>query len=76
MAKKRTKTPPPVAELTPKLIKWPIDWIERIDAQRGDLSFSDFVRQAVLEKIGAEGLSEVPGWGQGRWKSEKGASDG
>lgn len=69
MPKKRTKMPPK-ADLTSKLIKFPQDWIERIDAQRGDQSFSDFVRQAVLDKIGAKGLSEVPGWGQGRWKSE------
>jgi hypothetical protein len=42
--------------------------LERIDQVRGDMSFSDFVRQTVLEKIGRQGLSEMPGWGLGRWK--------
>lgn len=57
-----------VVKLVPKIIQWPSDWIERIDELRGETSFSDFVRQAVLAQIGQHGLSEVPGWGQGRWK--------
>lgn len=65
MPKRKAKAPQP-AELTTKLIKWPKDWIARIDEQRGEVSFSDFVRQAVLDKIGSQGLSELPGWGGSR----------
>ena len=71
MAKKKAEPKkPPENGLRPKLIQFPQDWIERIDAQRGGVSFSDFVRQAVLDKIDSMGLSEVPGWGQGRWKKD------
>lgn len=59
---KKTKSP----ELVAKLVKFPADWIERIDQARGKQSFSDFVRDAVAEKVGRRGLSEVPQWGQGR----------
>lgn len=62
------KTKPQKAKLKSKPIQWPEDWLERIDQVRGDMSFSDFVRQTVLEKIGRQGLSEMPGWGLGRWK--------
>jgi hypothetical protein len=65
----KKKTAPVKPELIGKLIKFPADWVERIDAQRGDVPFSDFVRQAVLDKVGAKGLSEMPGWGMGRWKN-------
>lgn len=55
--------------LVPKLIRWPADWVERIDAVRGDESFSDFVRNTVRSAIDPEDqLSEVPQWGQGRPK--------
>lgn len=61
------KTPSPSdVELVAKLIKFPADWVSRIDKARGDESFSDFVRTAVLEKIDRRGLSEMPAWGQGR----------
>lgn len=70
MPKKRPapKKPELIPELIPKLIKWPEDWIEKIDAMRGDVPFSDFVRQAVLDKIGRLALSSMPGWGKGRLK--------
>jgi hypothetical protein len=67
--KKAAAVPEPV--LISKLIKWPQDWIDRIDSARGDVPFSEFVRQAVADKIGADGLSEMPGWGTGRWKDKK-----
>jgi len=67
MPKKRPA--PQKVELVSKLLKWPADWIERIDATRGDTPFSDFVREAVLDKIDREGLSEMPGWGKGRLKT-------
>lgn len=33
--------------LVPKLIRWPQDWVERVDQVQGEQSFSDFVRTAV-----------------------------
>ena len=33
--------------LVTKLIRWPQDWVERVDQVRGEQSFSDFVRTAV-----------------------------
>ena len=33
--------------LVPKLIRWPQDWVERVDQVRGEQSFSNFVRTAV-----------------------------
>ena len=52
--------------LVPKLIRWPSDWVERIDEVRGEQSFSDFVRNAVLTVIDDGQLSGSPQWGQGR----------
>ncbi len=52
--------------LVPKLIRWPADWVERIDAVRGEQSFSDFVRNAVHAVIDDGQLSNSPQWGQGR----------
>ncbi|MBI1310026.1 hypothetical protein GC176_01875 [bacterium] len=54
------------APLVPKLIRWPADWVERIDAVRGEQSFSDFVRDAVHAVIDDGQLSGSPQWGQGR----------
>lgn len=51
--------------LVPKLIRWPQDWVERIDQVRGDQSFSDFVRTAVHMLIDNGELSSPPAWGQG-----------
>lgn len=65
MPKKKTIPKPTVVK---KLLLLPSDWVDRIDVQRGTVSFADFVRSAVLEKIGREGLSEMPGWGKGRLK--------
>ena len=50
---KKTPAVKPAAdvELVSKLIRWPADWVERVDSVRGELSFSDFVRQAVLKQI-------------------------
>lgn len=60
-----------MADLQTKILKLPGDWIEAIDAARGEQSFSDFVRDAIREKLGrsGRGLSEMPAWGQGRRKS-------
>lgn len=55
-------------ELVPKLIRWPADWVARIDAVRGDESFSDFVRNKVRAAIDDGSLSTPPQWGQGRPK--------
>tara|TARA_R110002072_G_scaffold302603_1_gene486692 strand:- start:154538 stop:154846 length:309 start_codon:yes stop_codon:yes gene_type:complete len=55
-----TETP-----LVPKLIRWPQDWVERVDQVRGDQSFSDFVRTAVHMLIDNGELSTPPAWGQG-----------
>lgn len=55
-----TETP-----LIPKLIRWPQDWVERVDQVRGDQSFSDFVRTAVHMLIDNGELSTPPAWGQG-----------
>lgn len=63
MVKKRPKSKP---RLVSKLILLPEDWVDRIDRRRGETPFSDFVRAALLAKIGASGLSEMPAWGQGR----------
>jgi hypothetical protein len=52
--------------LVPKLIRWPADWIERIDVVRGEQSFSDFVRKTVHAVIDDGRLSGSPQWGQGR----------
>lgn len=68
MPKKKAR-PKPVLES--KLIKWPTDWIARIDRARGEMSFSDFVREAVLDKIGREGLCEMPGWGKASQDNKK-----
>jgi hypothetical protein len=51
--------------LVPKLIRWPGDWVERIDQVRGEQSFSDFVRTAVHMLIDNGELSVPPAWGQG-----------
>lgn len=51
--------------LVPKLIRWPQDWVERIDQVRGEQSFSDFVRTAVHILIDNGELSCPPAWGQG-----------
>ena len=51
--------------LVAKLIRWPSDWVERVDQVRGEQSFSDFVRNAVWLLIEDEGLSAPPAWGQG-----------
>jgi hypothetical protein len=67
MAKKRPSPVKPA--LVTKLLKFPSDWVERIDAQRGEESFSDFVRRCVLNEIGNRGLSEMPGWG--KWERPK-----
>lgn len=53
-------------ELIAKLIRWPADWVARIDEVRGEQSFSDFVRSAVLPLIDNGELSGAPQWGQGR----------
>ena len=55
-----TETP-----LIAKLIRWPQDWVERVDQVRGDQSFSDFVRTAVHMLIDNGELSTPPAWGQG-----------
>lgn len=55
-------------DLVPKLIRWPADWVARIDAVRGEQSFSDFVRNTVLAAIDDGSLSHSPQWGQGRPK--------
>jgi hypothetical protein len=60
---------PPV--ITTKLLKLPTDWVARIDCLRGEVSFNEFVRQALLEKIGRDGLSSMPAWGQGRPKARR-----
>jgi len=52
--------------LTRKQINFPDDWIRAIDRARGTMSFGDFVRQAVREKLATRKLSEMPAWGQGR----------
>ena len=67
MPKKRVKQPPK-AVLVSKLIKFPSDWVERIDASRGEAAFAEFVRSAVLAQIDSQGLSEFPGWGGDRQK--------
>lgn len=54
--------------LIPKLIRWPADWVARIDAVRGDVSFSDFVRDTIRLAIDDGTLSNMPQWGQGRPK--------
>ncbi|MGE0105126.1 MAG: hypothetical protein AB7U64_22585 [Blastocatellales bacterium] len=51
--------------LVPKLIKWPEDWVAAIDEARGEIPFSDFVRDAVRARL-TGALSEMPAWGQGR----------
>jgi hypothetical protein len=51
--------------LVPKLIRWPQDWVERVDQVRGEQSFSDFVRTAVHMLIDNGELSSPPAWGQG-----------
>lgn len=52
-------------------VNFPVDWIEAIDAARGEESFGDFVRAAVRAKLGKRKLSEMPAWGQGRPKSKR-----
>ena len=54
------------APLVAKLIRFPADWVDRVDAVRGEQSFSDFVRLAVLAQIDNGSLSDSPQWGQGR----------
>ena len=54
------------APLVAKLIRFPADWVARVDEVRGEQSFSDFVRLAVLSQIDNGGLSDSPQWGQGR----------
>lgn len=53
-------------QLIAKLIRWPADWVERIDDVRGDQSFSEFVRTAVYAQIDNGRLSNAPQWGQSR----------
>jgi len=47
------------------LIRWPQDWVERVDQVRSEQSFSDFVRTAVHMLIDNGELSVPPAWGQG-----------
>mgnify|MGYP007096659876 CR=1 FL=1 len=56
----------PETPLVAKLIRFPADWVERVDEARGEQSFSDFVRLAVLSQIDDGSLSDSPQWGQGR----------
>ena len=53
-------------ELIAKLIRWPPDWVARINEVRAEQSFSDFVPSAVLPLIDNGDLSGAPQWGQGR----------
>lgn len=64
-----------MAELQTKILKLPGDWVETIDAARGEQSFSDFIRDAIVAKLGraGKGLSQMPAWGQGRPKTKKSA---
>lgn len=66
MAGRRRQDAATGQQLTAKLIRWPADWVERIDAIRGEQSFSDFVRTTVHAVIDDGQLSEPPQWGQGR----------
>ena len=66
MAGRRQQDAQTDVTLVPKLIRWPADWVARIDAVRGEQSFSDFVRNAVHAVIDDGGLSGSPQWGQGR----------
>lgn len=59
--KKQTNQKP---EMVQKVILFPADWIPRIDEARGEMKFSDFVRQAVLARIDSQGLSEPPSPGR------------
>ncbi len=34
-----------------KIIRWTQDEIERIDTVRGEIDFSDFVRDAAMDKV-------------------------
>lgn len=63
---KRAATKAPETTITKKLLLLPSDWVARIDSLRGDSTFADFARSALLDKIGRKGLSEMPGWGKGR----------
>lgn len=44
-------------ELVRKFIKFPADWLARIDEHRGDESFSEFVREAVRQRLESDELS-------------------
>jgi len=63
MPKKATKRKP---QLVSKIVRLPTDWVDRVDQARGGQSFSDFVRELIIERIGRAGLSDMPAWGQGR----------
>jgi hypothetical protein len=71
MPKKKPQAKSADPQLVTKVLKFPADWIERIDLERGGTSFSDFIRSCVRANIDAQGLSEVPGWGHGRWKKRE-----
>lgn len=51
--------------LVPKLIRWPQDWVERVDQVRSEQSFGDSVRTSVHILIDNGELSVPPAWGQG-----------
>lgn len=58
-----------MSELIRKNVNFPSDWIEAIDTARGNQSFGDFVRAAVLAQLTPKDrkrISEMPNWGQGR----------
>lgn len=43
-------------DMIPKVIHWPQDWIEAINAARGNVPFAEFVRECVRAKIGKSKL--------------------
>lgn len=60
MAKKKTTQKAKKAGETEKLtVLVPADWMPAIDAARGQMKLSDFVRACIRSRIDGKGLSEI-----------------
>ena len=45
-----------VTDMKQRIVHFPAEWIPMIDEVRGEIPFSEFVREAVREKVGKRKL--------------------
>lgn len=58
-------------DMVPKIVYWPKEWIEAIDAARGNVPFAEFVRECVRAKIGKAKLEPTRKRGRPKDKGQK-----